>query len=50
MGVYVRMDTPDGATASRSCALARYDAEKIASDALSLLQKFNSAPQHQGAW
>ena len=46
LGVYVRQDGAsdgDRVSASRSCALVRYDAEKIAQDALALLQKFNTA-------
>ena len=51
LGIYVRhltaaavaSNTDDSISASRSCALVRYDAERIAQDALVLLQKFNSA-------
>ncbi|XP_064411489.1 DNA polymerase eta [Latimeria chalumnae] len=35
---------------SRSCALHRYNAQKIASDAFALIKSCNSAGNHQSAW
>uniref|UniRef100_A0A8C5MVL7 DNA polymerase eta n=1 Tax=Leptobrachium leishanense TaxID=445787 RepID=A0A8C5MVL7_9ANUR len=35
---------------SRCCALTRYDAQKISSDAFIVLKGFNAAGMHQGAW
>nr|AAX35543.1 DNA polymerase eta [Xenopus laevis] len=35
---------------SRCCALTRYDAQKISSDAFVLLKSFNAAGMHQAAW
>ncbi|KAM3930683.1 DNA polymerase eta [Leptodactylus fuscus] len=35
---------------SRVCALTRYDAQKISSDAFILLKSFNKAGAHQAAW
>ncbi|BFZ11944.1 hypothetical protein BsWGS_14983 [Bradybaena similaris] len=36
--------------ASRACALVRYDAEKISSDAYCLLQQFNTSSSHSQQW
>ncbi|NWI71974.1 POLH polymerase, partial [Todus mexicanus] len=35
---------------SRFCALSRYDAQKMCSDALTLIQTCNTAGAHQAAW
>ncbi|NWX91028.1 POLH polymerase, partial [Nothoprocta pentlandii] len=35
---------------SRCCALARYDAHKMSSDAFALIQSCNAAGAHQAAW
>ncbi|XP_050406502.1 DNA polymerase eta isoform X1 [Patella vulgata] len=36
--------------ASRTCALLRYDKDKIRDDTFALLQKFNTSPPHQDCW
>ncbi|CAN2387505.1 cellular response to UV-C [Pristimantis euphronides] len=40
----------DSSGLSRVCALTRYDAQKISSDAFILLKSFNKAGAHQAAW
>ncbi|NXA32710.1 POLH polymerase, partial [Eudromia elegans] len=35
---------------SRCCALSRYDAQKMSSDAFAVIQNFNVAGAHQAAW
>ncbi|XP_021363303.1 DNA polymerase eta-like, partial [Mizuhopecten yessoensis] len=40
---------PSSVTASRACALTRYDTKKIQEDTLALLQKFNTSAPHQAA-
>ncbi len=37
-------------TGSRSCAISRYDANKMADDSFALMQEFNTAPANQSAW
>ncbi|CAG5123627.1 unnamed protein product [Candidula unifasciata] len=37
-------------SASRACALVRYDAEKISSDAYYILQQFNTSSSHSQQW
>ncbi|KAH9509130.1 hypothetical protein Btru_049132 [Bulinus truncatus] len=37
-------------TSSRACALVKYDAEKIASDAFAMLKQFNTSPPHSQQW
>lgn len=41
---------PNAITASRCCSIIKYDVQKFADDAFSLLSQFNNAPPHQGAW
>ncbi|XP_065944536.1 DNA polymerase eta-like isoform X2 [Magallana gigas] len=51
MTVSVRyLSNPSPVVASRACAVTKYDAEKIANDAYSLILKLNNAPAHQAAW
>ncbi|XP_077138036.1 DNA polymerase eta isoform X1 [Ranitomeya variabilis] len=40
----------DASGLSRCCTLTRYDAQKIRSDAFTLLKSFNTAGAHQVAW
>ncbi|KAG9462508.1 hypothetical protein GDO78_013982 [Eleutherodactylus coqui] len=40
----------DSSGLSRVCALTRYEAQKISSDAFILLKSFNKAGAHQAAW
>ncbi|XP_052819667.1 DNA polymerase eta-like isoform X1 [Mya arenaria] len=41
---------PKPQSASRVCALMRYDALKFTEDAFALVKQFNSCPPHQAAW
>ncbi|XP_060077107.1 DNA polymerase eta-like [Ylistrum balloti] len=41
---------PSSVSATRVCALTRYDRKKIEEDALALLQKFNTSAPHQAVW
>lgn len=51
MTVTVRyLSNPSPVVASRACAVTKYDAEKFANDAYSLILKLNNAPVHQAAW
>lgn len=51
MTVSVRyLSNPSPVVASRACAVTKYDAEKFANDAYSLILKLNNAPAHQAAW
>ncbi|CAC5423294.1 POLH [Mytilus coruscus] len=42
--------TPSSISVSRACAVVRYDAQKFADDAFTLIQKLNSLPLYQSAW
>ena len=41
---------PKPISASRCCALVKYDAQKFADDAYALLGKFNNSLAHQALW
>ncbi|XP_073527721.1 DNA polymerase eta isoform X2 [Phyllobates terribilis] len=43
-------DLGDASGLSRCCALTRYDAQKLRSDAFIILKSFNKAGAHQAAW
>lgn len=45
-----RQGDPGWSSVSRCCALTRYEAQKISSDAFALLKTFNVAGSHQAAW
>ncbi|XP_072266144.1 DNA polymerase eta [Pyxicephalus adspersus] len=49
VGVHRKGD-PGWSSVSRCCALSRYEAQKISSDAFVLLKTFNTAGSHQAAW
>ncbi|NXT79249.1 POLH polymerase, partial [Zapornia atra] len=46
--VVIRM--PGDTRVSRTCALSRYDAQKICNDAFAIIQSCNEAGAHQAAW
>lgn len=48
--VSLRYQGNPAVSASRACALTRYDKDKIQKDAFALLQKFNNSAPHQAAW
>ena len=50
--VHVRMQHEPGSSSSssRACLLARYDAEKICSDAYNLIKQFNTAYSQSSQW
>ncbi|XP_052105521.1 DNA polymerase eta-like [Mytilus californianus] len=41
---------PSSISVSRACAVVRYDAQKFAGDAFTLIQKLNTLPLYQSAW
>ncbi|XP_045176250.2 DNA polymerase eta-like isoform X2 [Mercenaria mercenaria] len=41
---------PRPVSASRVCALIKYDLAKFSSDAFTLVQQFNTSPPHQASW
>ncbi|XP_045176229.2 DNA polymerase eta-like [Mercenaria mercenaria] len=41
---------PRPVSASRVCALIKYDPAKFSSDAFTLVQQFNTSPPHQASW
>ncbi|XP_018411223.1 PREDICTED: DNA polymerase eta [Nanorana parkeri] len=45
-----RQGDPRWSSVSRCCALTRYEAQKISSDAFVVLKGFNTAGSHQAAW
>ncbi|XP_040207689.1 DNA polymerase eta [Rana temporaria] len=45
-----RQGDPGWSSVSRCCALTRYEAQKISSDAFAVLKTFNVAGNHQAAW
>ncbi|KAM5164460.1 DNA polymerase eta [Mantella aurantiaca] len=49
VGVH-RQGDPGWSSMSRCCALTRYEAQKISSDAFVVLKTFNTAGSHQAAW
>ena len=44
------LGNPKPISATRACALVKYDAQKMGKDAFSLLQQFNTSPAHQSSW
>ena len=44
------LGNPKPVSATRACALVRYDAQKMSDDSFSLLQQFNTCPAHQASW
>ncbi|VDI76571.1 DNA polymerase eta [Mytilus galloprovincialis] len=41
---------PSSISVSRACAVVKYDSQKFASDAFTLIQKLNTLPLYQSAW
>jgi len=50
--IYLRYQSPgaSSSTASRACALIRYDHDKICADAFAILKQFQTSPGHSQLW